>query len=45
MYQIIGDLHIHSIVSGHAFSTVREIALVAQQKNLQFIGLAGEYCD
>ncbi|HQK82464.1 MAG TPA: phosphatase [Atribacter sp.] len=40
MYQIIGDLHIHSIVSGHAFSTVREIALVAQQKNLQFIGLA-----
>jgi len=40
MYQIVGDLHIHSIVSGHAFSTIREIAMVAQQKNLQYIGLA-----
>ncbi len=40
MYKIIGDLHIHSIASGHAFSTVREIALVAKQKNLRLIGLA-----
>jgi len=40
MYNIIGDLHIHSIASGHAFSTIREVALIAKQKKLAYIGFA-----
>ncbi len=34
------DLHIHTISSGHAFSTVNEIALEASNKGLELIGLA-----
>lgn len=34
------DLHIHTLSSGHAFSTVNEIALEAHNKGLELIGLA-----
>lgn len=34
------DLHIHTISSGHAFSTVNEIALEAAARGLELIGIA-----
>jgi putative hydrolase len=34
------DLHIHTISSGHAFSTVNEIAVEARKKGLDVVGLA-----
>lgn len=33
------DLHIHTIASGHAFSTISEIAIVAAAKGLRGIGI------
>jgi putative hydrolase len=37
--RIIADLHTHTIASGHAYSTVNEIALAAGAKGLQAIAL------
>jgi len=34
------DLHIHTIASGHAFSTVNEIAAEAARKGLEAVGIA-----
>lgn len=39
MKPIIADLHMHTLVSGHAFGTIREMAGEAAQKNLQLIGI------
>ena len=39
MKPIIADLHTHSIVSGHAFGTIRELAAGAAEKKLQLIGV------
>lgn len=39
MKPLIADVHMHSIMSGHAFGTVRELAQVAAQRNLQLIGV------
>ena len=37
--KIIADLHTHTIASGHAYSTVNEIALAASQIGLQAVAL------
>lgn len=35
----IADLHMHTLMSGHAFGTVREMAAAAAEKHLQLIGV------
>lgn len=37
--KIIADLHTHSVASGHAYSTVNEMALEASRKGLQALAL------
>jgi len=37
--QFVADLHVHTVASGHAYSTVREIAHVAADKGLAMIAL------
>lgn len=37
--QFVADLHIHTVASGHAYSTVLEIAQVAVDKGLEMIAL------
>ncbi len=37
--KIIADLHTHSIASGHAYSTIKEIARAAAEKNLQMVAI------
>ena len=39
MKALIADLHMHSIMSGHAFGTVRELAQAAAERKLQLIGV------
>ena len=39
MKPIIADLHMHTIMSGHAFGTIREMAAGAAEKHLQLIGI------
>lgn len=39
MKPLIADLHMHSIVSGHAFGTIRELAAEASNRNLSLIGI------
>ena len=39
MKPFIADVHMHSIVSGHAFGTIRELAAEAAQRGLQLIGV------
>ena len=38
MKPIVADLHMHTIVSGHAFGTLREMAQAAAEKKLLLIG-------
>ena len=38
MKPLIADLHMHTLMSGHAFGTVREMAAAAADKGLQIIG-------
>lgn len=33
------DTHSHSLVSGHSYSTIREMALVAKEKGLELLGI------
>ena len=33
------DIHTHSIVSGHAFSTLQEMAKTASEKGLELLGV------
>lgn len=33
------DLHTHSIMSGHAYSTVQEMVAAAQQKGIRYLGI------
>lgn len=40
MKEIIADIHTHSIVSGHAYGTIREMALEASQKGLKMLGVS-----
>jgi putative hydrolase len=37
--KIIADLHVHTISSGHAFSTIQEIAAAAAEKGLKMIAM------
>ncbi len=37
--QLVADLHVHTVASGHAYSTVTEIARVAAEKGLSMIAL------
>lgn len=39
MKTFIADVHMHSILSGHAFGTVRELAFEAAQRDLKLIGV------
>jgi Histidinol phosphatase and related hydrolases of the PHP family len=40
MKKIVADLHMHTLVSGHAYGTIREMAYVAKEKQLQLIGIS-----
>lgn len=37
--KIVLDLHTHSIASGHAYSTIQEMAAAAAEKGLSFLGI------
>jgi putative hydrolase len=37
---LIADLHVHTVASGHAFSTIQEIAAQAHTKGLKIFGIA-----
>ena len=39
MKPFIADLHMHTIMSGHAFGTVRDMAEIAAERNLKVIGI------
>ena len=39
MKPLIADLHMHSIMSGHAFGTIRELAQEASHRGLKLIGV------
>lgn len=39
MKPFVADVHMHSIMSGHAFGTVRELAFAAAERNLKLIGV------
>ena len=39
MKSIVADLHMHTLMSGHAFGTIREMAVGAAEKKLQLIGI------
>ena len=39
MKPFVADVHTHSILSGHAFGTVRELAAEAAAHNLQILGV------
>ncbi|MBQ3764305.1 MAG: hypothetical protein II869_04965, partial [Synergistaceae bacterium] len=39
MLNIVADLHTHTIASGHAYGTIREMALAASERKLLILGL------
>ena len=39
MRKIIADIHTHTIASGHAYGTIREMAQAAASKKLKILGL------
>lgn len=39
MKPLIADVHMHSIMSGHAYGTIRELAQAASERGLQLIGI------
>jgi len=39
MKSLVADMHMHTLVSGHAFGTIREMAADAAEKKLQLIGI------
>lgn len=40
MNRIIADIHTHTIASGHAYGTIREMAQAASEKGLEILGFA-----
>lgn len=40
MKPLIADLHTHSLMSGHAYGTIREMAQAASEKGLQMLGIS-----
>ncbi|MBQ3402902.1 MAG: phosphatase [Synergistaceae bacterium] len=39
MMNIVADLHTHTIASGHAYGTIREMALSAHERGLSMLGI------
>lgn len=39
MKPFVADVHMHSVMSGHAFGTIRELAFEAAARNLKLIGV------
>ena len=39
MKPFVADVHMHSIMSGHAFGTIRELAVAAAERGLKLIGV------
>ncbi len=39
MKPFVADVHMHSVMSGHAFGTIRELAAAAAERGLQLIGV------
>lgn len=39
MKKLIADIHMHTIVSGHAYGTIREMAAAAKEQKLELIGI------
>ena len=39
MYRITCDIHTHTIASGHAYGTIREMAQAASEKGLAVLGI------
>ena len=39
MKPLVADLHMHTLVSGHAYGTIREMAASAAEQKLQLIGI------
>lgn len=39
MKKLIADMHMHTLVSGHSYGTIREMAQAASEKGLQMIGI------
>ncbi len=40
MIKLVADLHTHTLASGHAYGTIREMAQAAAQKNLEILGIS-----
>ena len=40
MKKLVADIHMHTLVSGHAYGTFREMAEAAKEKKLQLIGIS-----
>lgn len=40
MKSIIADIHTHTIASGHAYGTIREMAFAASQRELKMLGIS-----
>lgn len=40
-YNFEADLHTHTIASGHAYNTIREMARAAADKGLKALGIRG----
>ena len=39
MQSIIADVHTHTIASGHAYGTIREMAQAAAERHLEILGI------
>jgi len=39
MKKIIADIHMHTLASGHAYGTIREMAEAAKEQELALIGI------
>ena len=37
--KLYGDLHTHTIASGHAYATIEEMARSASQKGIEYLGI------
>lgn len=40
MKKLVADIHMHTLVSGHAYGTIREMASAAKTKDLKLIGIS-----
>lgn len=40
MKKIIADLHMHTLASGHAYGTIREMVQAAKEMQLHLIGIS-----